>query len=144
MADVQQTLARLDDQIGWYDRKSGRAQRLFKLLKLATIVIAAAIPLIGYFIPKADTTKVVLSILGAAVLVIEGIQGLTQYQQLWITYRSTAEGLKHEKYLHLAQAGPYASDPSPDRLLAERIEALVSQENARWVVASDASKKADK
>jgi len=38
------TWERLDDQIGWYDRKSGANQRLYKLLKLLEIAIAAALP----------------------------------------------------------------------------------------------------
>jgi hypothetical protein len=134
MTDASVTLARLDDQLAWYDRKSRRAQRIFKALKFTTIVIAAAIPLVGYFIRD---PKIILSILGALVLVIESVQGLNQYQQLWITYRATAESLKHEKYLHAAGAGPYAQDPNPDRLLAEHVEALVSQEHARWVQSTE-------
>jgi hypothetical protein len=32
----------LEDQIGWYDRKSGDNQRLYKWLKLLEIAVAAA------------------------------------------------------------------------------------------------------
>ena len=46
-------------------------------------------------------------------------------------YRSTAEALKHEKYLFLSSAGPYAAADRL-RLLAERVEDLVSQEHAKW------------
>jgi hypothetical protein len=42
--------------------------------------------------------------LGAVVVVVEGFQQLNQYQQLWTSYRSTAEALKHEKYLFLGRA----------------------------------------
>lgn len=69
--------------------------------------------------------------LAAVIVVLEGVQHLYQYQQNWITYRSTAEALKHERYLYLAQAGPYA-DRDPHRQLAERLEGLVSQEHAKW------------
>ncbi|MHC6591591.1 DUF4231 domain-containing protein [Arthrobacter sp. C152] len=37
----------------------------------------------------------------------EGAQHLYQFQERWITYRSTAAALKHERYLYLAKAGPY-------------------------------------
>jgi hypothetical protein len=60
---------------------------------------------------------------------------LNQYHANWIAYRSTAEALKHEKYLHLAGAGPYADVANPEALLAERVEGLVSQEHAKWVSA---------
>jgi len=39
--------------------------------------------------------------------------------------------LKHERYLYLANAGPYGGEDR-DRQLAERIEGLVSQEHAKW------------
>ena len=41
------------------------------------------------------------------------------------------EALRHEKYLYLAGAGPYADDDR-ERILAERLEGLVSQEHATW------------
>jgi hypothetical protein len=58
---------------------------------------------------------------------------MNQYHPNWITYRSTSEALKHEKYLYLAKAGPYAAAADAHVLLAERIESLVSQEHANWV-----------
>ena len=70
---------------------------------------------------------------GALIVVLEGLQQLQQYQQNWTTYRSTCERLKHEKFLFLARAGPYAAAPDPEPLLAERVEGLVSQEHAAWV-----------
>jgi uncharacterized protein DUF4231 len=64
--------------------------------------------------------------------VCEGLQQLNQYQANWISYRSTSEALKHEKFLFLATAGPYAVALDPRVLLAERVESLVSQEHAKW------------
>lgn len=46
-------------------------------------------------------------------------------------YRSTAEMLKRERYLYLAEAGPYTRTDR-HRLLAERLEALFSREHAKW------------
>ena len=71
------------------------------------------------------------AVLAAVVVVLEGIQQLFQWQTNWVLYRSTAEALKHEKFLFLSCAGPYAT---ADRLrvLAERVEGLVSQEHAKW------------
>ena len=42
-------MARLEDQIGWYDRKSRRAQWWFKALKVVQLVTAGLIPLITVF-----------------------------------------------------------------------------------------------
>jgi len=41
------TLQRLEDQIAWYDRKSGIAQRRFKWIKGSQLVFAAAIPVVA-------------------------------------------------------------------------------------------------
>ena len=47
--------------------------------------------------------------LGVLITGIEGMLHLNQYQQNWINYRSTCEALKHEKYIYLHKAAPYAS-----------------------------------
>jgi hypothetical protein len=130
------TMARLKDQIGWYDRRSRSNQSWYKILKITVVAIAALIPLLsGLQLPFPSFGGVpawVLGALGAAIAVIEGIQQINQYHANWISYRSTCEALKHEKYLYLANAGPYAGTVGPHRLLAERVESLVSQEHAKW------------
>ncbi len=68
------------------------------------------------------------------------MQQLNQYQQNWIAYRSTCEALKHEKYLYLAEAGPYGNAENREKriaVLADRIEGLISQEHAKWVSAQE-------
>ncbi len=123
------SLDRLEDQIAWYDQRSGYSQRMYKGLKLATLGAAALVPLLAGLSP----TPWLTGILGALVVLLEGIQQLNQYHDRWLGYRSTAEALKHEKYLHAAFAGPYAGAQHPDQLLAERVESLISQEHAKWV-----------
>ncbi len=119
---------RLDEQIGWYDRRSARAKAWYLRLKIAQIVIAAAIPVSA----AADAPSIVAAVLGSLIVVLEGFQQLFQFHSSWTTYRSTCEALKHEKYLYGAGAGPYAEAPDRDARLAERVEGLVSQEHAAW------------
>ena len=69
------------------------------------------------------------------VVVLDGVQHLNQYQKTWLDHRSTAEALKHEKFLFLADARPYASAPDKRAGLAERIEELIASEHSRWVSA---------
>lgn len=132
------TLERLEDQIGWYDRKSMENQRSYKRLKVATITAAALVPIVANLgVPGAGPTA---GLLGVLIVVMEGLQQLNQYQQLWISYRSTAETLKHEKYLFLGRAHPYhVAEEELIPLLAERVESLVSQEHAKWVSAREQS-----
>ncbi len=138
-ADV--TMERLDDQIAWYGDRSGRNQRYYKVMKIAVIVLAALIPLLsGLNVPSIGLTGVptwVLGAFGALIAIVEGIQQVGQYHENWISYRSTVESLKHEKFLYLAKAGPYAVAADAHVLLAERIELAISQENAKWTSSQD-------
>jgi hypothetical protein len=132
------TLERMEGQIKWYSQKSAWNQDCFKKLKVAEIIAAALVP----FAAGIGAPAVVTGLLGVIVVALEGVQNIYQFQNNWITYRSTAEALKHEKYLWYAQAGPYLNSQNPEALLAERIESLISTENAKWVTESEQAGKA--
>jgi hypothetical protein len=129
----QATLSRLADNLAWYSAKSNSNKTWFQALKLATIVSAALIPV-------ASTAAVphgaqLAAGLGVLIAVIESVQQLKQYHDNWISYRGAEEALKHEQYFYLGQAGPYRGVDNPHALLAERIEAIVSQEEKAWMSA---------
>ena len=135
------TLERLEDQLKWYDSKSIYNQKIYKTLKIFEIILAALIPFIvsTEFIPH---NKLITAFFGVLIVIIEGLQGLNQYQNNWTRYRSVAEGLKHEKYLWVANAGPY-NDENKDAVFAERIESLISQEHSKWVSTTQQSNQKD-
>jgi hypothetical protein len=123
-------LERLEDQIRWYDSKSISNMRWYKRLKISEIAFAATIPLLAT--SGLPHILIVTGVLGVLVTLFEGLLQLNQYHENWIRYRSTCESLKHEKYIYLANAGPYTGVERPRSLLAERVESLVSQEHAKW------------
>ena len=128
---IDATWERLEDQLQWYDTKAGLNQWRYKWLKVLEIAVAAALPVVaGIHSPVWVTGG-----LAAVVVVLEGIQHIFQFQEHWITYRSTAEALKNERYLYLAKAGPYAGEDR-NRVLAERVAALLSQEHTKWASAA--------
>ena len=126
-ADEDPTWQRLERQIRWYSNKSRKNQRWFKQLKLLEITVAAALPVVAGL----NSPVWVTGGLAAVIVVLEGVQHLYQFHEQWIAYRSTAEALKHERYLYLASAGPYADEDRRGQL-AERIEGLISQEHVTW------------
>ncbi|HEX4809861.1 MAG TPA: DUF4231 domain-containing protein [Bryobacteraceae bacterium] len=135
----QITLARLDDQIAWYAHKSALNQRRYKFLKLLTIASAAVIPVVTTaHVPYGSP---IAAGLGVLIAITEGIQQLNQYNVNWTSYRNTAESLKHEKFLYLARAGPYRTDADAQASLAERVEALVSQEESKWLTVQSSNGK---
>lgn len=111
---------RLEDQLGWYDRKSIAAQQAYKRVKVVQLIVGAAVPVVAAL----QVSAAVTATLAAFVFLAECAQQLYQWQTNRVLYRSTAEALKHEKFLYLAAAGPYQMDDR-DRVLAERIEGLV-------------------
>lgn len=130
---------RLNNQLQWYDKKSATKQRRYKTIKVTQLVLASSIPVLALVGVAWGT--VITAVLGAGVAMLEGIQQLGQYHDLWINYRSTAGYLEQEKYLFLARSGPYRGLGSDDalRLLAERVEERVSKEHAEWMSGSEQS-----
>jgi hypothetical protein len=123
---------RLESQLIWYDKKSLHAQQWYKRLKIVQITLAVLIPTMNLLPHGIMSWATAIS--GGLIALVEAIQHMNQYSTLWITYRSTAEYLKHEKYLFLSNAGPYRNLEKEEqlKLLAERVEEYVSVEHANW------------
>jgi Protein of unknown function (DUF4231) len=140
---IDPIMERLEEQIRWYDDKSGSNRKIYKRIKIVEISAAALIPFVAplkFFqaTPTPSRLAVLFSAatitgaLGVLITVLEGMIHLNQYQRHWINYRSTCEALKHEKFIYLGNASPYASANDARALLAERIESLISQEESKW------------
>jgi Protein of unknown function (DUF4231) len=122
---------RLEQQIKWYDTKSGSAQWYYKRVKLLEFVLSGAVPITALLANGGWIT----ALIGAGAVLLEGLQQLNQWQHNWITYRSTCEALRHEKYSYIARSGSYdgMSDEQAKKSLVERVESLVSTEHAKWI-----------
>lgn len=126
---------RLQDQIDWYDRKSSQSKKSFQRLRLTEIVASALIPFLSGMLlgqEKYRTTgTIIVGALGMGVTIIAGILGLGRHQEQWVEYRATCESLKREKFLFQAGVEPY-DGAATFPLLVQRVETLLSKENAGW------------
>ena len=113
-----------------YDRNIPASTKAFVAAQLFGRGYAAMIPILAAI---GGVPPWVAAILGGLVVVCEAVLHLNKHHENWLTYRSTAEALKHEKFLYLAHAGAYAASANPRVLLAERIEVLVTDENTKWI-----------
>ena len=131
MSEQSSGYARLDDQIGWYDRKSLYHQSWYRRLKLVSIIAAALVPVVASF----DGMALLTGLLGVAVVISEGLQHINQHHENWIRYRATCENLRHEKYLYLARSGLYAKldDDEALRHLAAHVESILAEESDDWL-----------
>jgi hypothetical protein len=126
MKKQDRSYRRLEDQIIWYDSKSVLNQRCYKYIKLLEVICAIFIS----FLKNHSHAR----ILGILIIVLESMQQIWQYQYNWITYRSTCEALKHQKFLYLEKSGPYnIPDPEARILLVETVESLISTEHSKWI-----------
>ena len=133
---------RLNGQVDWYDRKAKANQRAYKVSKIAIIALAILIPVFAEygFIPGMHDTRAFLVGAAAGVIVLlEGLQVLNKWQENWILYRATCEGLRNEQHLFAEKAGPYANlrPEAAQRLLAERTSSLVMAEHSKWAHARE-------
>jgi hypothetical protein len=129
---------RLQSQIEWYDRKATANQRAYKASKITIIVLAIAMPVLAEYgkLPGFEDSRALLvGIAAGVILLLEGLQHLNKWQENWILYRSTCEGLRYEQHLYNEKAGPYANlkPEEAHRALAERVGALSSAEHSKWV-----------
>ena len=127
------TVKRLNDQIEWYDIRGARNKLSYVVLRAASIILAA-------FIPVAVVVGVPswgIAVIGSIVAVLVGLESLGQFHENWIRYRSTCEALKSEKHFYVARVGPYATVRNPEQLLATRLERLLAHERSRWLAARE-------
>lgn len=125
---------RLEAQIRWYDQKSGAAQRYFKWGRYFVITASAAIPIAALL-----EWNIAAAVLGGLIAICEAAQHVNQWHHNWITYRSTCEALRHEKYTYIERADPYDGfdDQAARKLLVERVESLISTEHSKWIASQE-------
>ena len=119
---------RLYDQINWYSQKSSFYKKCFYTARTIEIILAsimtvlASIPLkIPFLIP----------FFSLSIVIIASLLALYKFQELWISYRTTSESLKHEKYLFKTNTPPYNTEDSFN-LLVKNVEQIISSENSLW------------
>lgn len=131
ISETEYVSARLDDQINWYSTKSTYCQTRHKVLRILEVVSAALIPFLSALGTNIPCTSWIVGSLGALIAICAASSGIFKFHENWIQYRATSEQLKHEKYLFLARAAPYA-DSDAFHVLVHRVEGLISKENSTW------------
>lgn len=131
ISEAEYLSSRLDDQIAWYSTKSTYCQTRHKVLRVLEVIAAALIPFLSAIGTDIPHNSWIVGSLGAVIAVCAAPSGIFKFHENWIQYRATSEQLKHEKYLFLARAAPYA-DNDAFHVLVHRVEGLISKENSTW------------
>ena len=133
MNEEQYIKDRVDDQIKWYGSKSATNKKMHIWTKGMIITFSAFIPLISGFLKSGpEYLNYVVGILGMLVEILTGISELMKYQEKWTKYRTTAETLKHEKFLYMTKSAHYIDEKKRFNQFVSRVETLISTENSEW------------
>jgi hypothetical protein len=122
---------RLDEQYNWLEKKAAWNQSRYKHLRMVEIAAAALIPALVALGLTGRAGEVASALLGIVIALSAGAMSLFKFHEKWVQYRSTAEQLKHERFLYDTQTGPYAG-PERYAALVERVESILMKENAAW------------
>jgi uncharacterized protein DUF4231 len=124
---------RIDDQIGWYSKKSTFNKKRYQFIKTLVIIISASIPVLAIMITGDDEIlKIAVGVAGVSIVVLEGILSHYKYKDIWLKYRMTSEMLNREKILYLTSSGPYKTNKTLQSFV-ERSETIMSTENQNWL-----------
>ena len=69
--------------------------------------------------------------MSATVAILAGLIALFRFHENWISYRTTSESLKHEKYLYSTDTYPYNKEDKFS-ILVNNVEQIISSENSVW------------
>lgn len=121
-------VAGLVGALEWYDREASGNRYAYQGLRLATIILAAAIPVLT----TSHAPSLVTAIVGSAIVVVEGVQQLFGFHDRYVGFRSAWNALDRERRLFDSRAGRYADNPAPEQTLAVRVDEVLEQETSRW------------
>jgi hypothetical protein len=130
---------RLDDQISWYGKKSAYNKLRFRICQLIIIVASAVIPIINLGIPLTEVDPIqvlrITAILGGVITIVTALSQMDAYFETWVLYRTTGEALKRERFLYINNAADYSAlaGEEKNKLLVERVEAILSSENSKFL-----------
>lgn len=122
---------RVDDQISWLSKKSGKNQKWYKWLRLLEIGSAAAVPLLVGFREKDPSVPAIIGCIGVMLVILQGVHQLYKFRDKWTEYRSAAEALKREKYLFETGVPPY-HDTDSFKTFVRNAETILGMENMVW------------
>jgi len=139
--------SRYYDQMNYYDRTAVKNQKRYKLFQWILIVLSAATPVLAALMDKdkfADL-KILVVIISAIVAILTTGLKTFNYQELWITYRTTYEKLKPELYYYNFDIGPYAANGmDKESLFVTRVETILDAEHTQWPPAKKLQENQDK
>ncbi|HKR06927.1 MAG TPA: DUF4231 domain-containing protein [Bacteroidia bacterium] len=136
---------RYNDQMNYYDKAASKYQKRYKLFQWILIILSAITPVLAALNgmswshdDKSNTVgtqfvQMIVVVVSSVVAILTSGLKTFQYQDLWVTYRTTNEQLKPEFYYYEFSIGPYGA-PGVDKesIFVSRVEAILNKEHVQW------------
>ncbi|MBS6685222.1 DUF4231 domain-containing protein [Thomasclavelia spiroformis] len=135
---------RVEDQIKWYDEKSCWYKKCHNFITIFSILISTSgstITILGYVFTDLKTAFSIFgAISGFSVAFMLSLDKLKDFHEHFLTYRTTCEKLKQEKYLFLTKSSEYYNNNQAFHLFVERCESIMATENQTWAQLNEKKK----
>jgi Protein of unknown function (DUF4231) len=125
--DISQYIEKRKPQIQWYETKALTNLFGFRSAKGSIIILSLIISIANaaVFGRQNELVQAISLITSAVVIAITSFLQLTNPQESWILFRSTAERLKSEYHIFMQKAKPYSEiseETSRNKLFVEKVE----------------------
>lgn len=127
---------RYQDQLNYYENASGKNQKKYKFFQWSLIILSTLTTILAA-LPKQEKFDLgyVIVFTSALVTILTSALKTFQYQELWVTYRSTIERLKPEIYYYTFNVGDYGqTGVDKETLFVTRVEGILGKEHEAWPI----------
>lgn len=134
---------RYKKQMEYYSKASAKNQQKYKRFQWILIVLSATTPVLAALTGRSfkindsftlhlDLQMFVIIISAIVAILTTGLKTFN-YQELWVSYRSTYEMLKPEIYYYNFKVGPYSpSGIDRESMFVSRVEGILDSEHKSW------------
>lgn len=122
---------RYRDQISYYGSRAGWNKRMYDWFQWSVIIVSAVLPVLVVSSIREDYKWATAGLSLFLAISTSGLKAF-KFQENWLNYRQLAETLKQEKHFYDAEIGAYANAADKHAIFVDRVESLISRENAIW------------
>ena len=131
---------RVEDQLTYYRCAANRAKKIHISTQTAIIVLGLLVPVLANVSLPTDVgslepegfNKNAVTICSLTLAVLTGIANFRKFGDLWRSYRTTEELIKHEKYLFITSSGQYVNQKESFDKFVSTIESIISMEHSKF------------
>ncbi len=125
---------RVNQFVGWYDRKAVKAKAAYLRIRTIAVVGALVVPVaanLDFSWYQAHRT-IVTTLISLLVSIAVALDSVYHFADQWRNYRSTEQFLSREKFPFQTGEGPYKETNEEEAFLlfVERCEAQIASENS--------------